>query len=286
MVMKRVLIIRVCAIGDFVLNLPVLTALHKLNPNAQFTLIGNEASMLLAREFIPVENVYSIELTPWSRLFYEPLPDLEFDCAIVWMKDPTVAANLRSSGIPNVCQADPFPLYGHAAEHLLRTLKMERPELPDLWVTQSEDVIVHPGSGSPKKVWPHFEELIERLPNALTLFSPLPLGEGHNFSNMRPSPALRAASPRGRGLRNLSLPEVSQHLRRCRAYIGNDSGITHLAAYLGCPTLALFGPTDPRVWGPLGRRSRIIWKSKLEDITVDEVLLALHATNARTRIDG
>jgi heptosyltransferase III len=293
MVMKRVLIIRVCAIGDFVLNLPALTALHKLNPNAQFTLVGNEASMVLAREFIPVENVYSIELTPWSRLFYEPLPDLEFDYAIVWMKDPTVATNLRLSGIPNVRGADPFPMYGHAAEHLLRTLKVEMRELPDLWGPQAEDVIVHPGSGSPKKVWPHFDELVTRLPNARTLFPPSPSGrgqgEGHNFDELRPSPAsLReSASPKGfQVLENLSLTEVSHHLRHCRAYIGNDSGITHLAAYLGCPAIALFGPTDPRVWGPLGRRSRIIWKSRLEDITVDEVLLALHATNARTRING
>jgi len=76
-------------------------------------------------------------------------------------------------------------------------------------------------------------------------------------------------------LQNLCLPEVFHHLRRCRAYIGNDSGITHLAAYLGCPTIALFGPTDPRVWGPIGRRARIIWKSKLEDITVDEVVQSI-----------
>jgi ADP-heptose:LPS heptosyltransferase len=129
MVMRRVLIIRVCAIGDFILNLPALTSFHNLNPDVQFTLVGNEASLVLAREFIPVENVYSIELPPWSRLFYEALPDLEFDEAIVWMKDPTVAANLRLSGIPNVRRADPFPRYGHAAEHLSRTLKLERPEL-------------------------------------------------------------------------------------------------------------------------------------------------------------
>jgi heptosyltransferase-3 len=266
--MKRVLIIRVCAIGDFILNLPTLVALHELNPNAQFTLAGNKASLALAKEFIPVENVYSMDLSPWPRLFYEAVPHLEFDYAIVWMKDPTVAANLRLSGIPDVHRADPFPMYGHAADHLLRTLKLERPELPDLWVPELEDVIVHPGSGSPKKIWPHFEELVERLPNALTLLPPSSL------------------QTRGRVLENLSLTEVSQHLRRCRAYIGNDSGITHLAAYLGCPTIALFGPTDPRVWGPLGRRSRIIWKSKLEDITVDEILLGLHAAHARTRING
>src|SRR5437899_3190184 len=81
----------------------------------------------------------------------------------------------------------------------------------------------------------------------------------------------------------LALPQVFQLLRRCRAYIGNDSGITHLAAYLGCPTVAIFGPTDPRVWGPIGRRSRVIWKAKLEDISVEEVLLALPCKPPRHR---
>jgi ADP-heptose:LPS heptosyltransferase len=198
-----------------------------------------------------VENVYSIESPPWSRLFYEALPDLEFDFAVVWMKDPVVAENLRQSGIPSVFRADPFPVYGHAADHLLSTLKLQRPELPDLWSPQSDDVIIHPGSGSPKKIWPRFNSLLELDSNAV------PLPEG------------------------LSLVEVSQYIRERRAYIGNDSGITHLAAYLGCPTVALFGPSDPRVFGPFGRRSRVIWKSKLEDITVQEVLQAVYGTYAR-----
>ena len=245
MAIKQILIIRVCAIGDFILNLPALTALQQRYPNARFTLVGNVASLELAREFVPVENIYSIESPPWSRLFYEALPDLEFDSAIVWMKDSAVAANLELTGIPSVYRADPFPTYGHAADHLLRTLKLEPPILPDLWSPQSDDIIIHAGSGSPKKNWPHFNALLGRVPNAW------PLSEG------------------------LSLIEVSQHLRLCRAYIGNDSGITHLAAYLGCPAIALFGPTDPRIWGPIGRRSRIIWKRKLEDITVDDVLLVL-----------
>ncbi|MBT5873470.1 MAG: glycosyltransferase family 9 protein, partial [Candidatus Latescibacteria bacterium] len=38
-----------------------------------------------------------------------------------------------------------------------------------------------------------------------------------------------------------------------------DTGITHLAAALGVPALALFGPTDPAVWGPRGRTVRILW---------------------------
>jgi heptosyltransferase III len=262
--MTRVLIVRVCAIGDFILNIPALTSLYKFYPNVEFTLLGNAGPLALAREFVPVENVYSIESPPWSRLFYERVPELKFDSAIVWMKDPIVADNLRLSGIPSVMRADPFPVIGHAADHLLRTLNLERPQLPDLWSPDSEKIIIHPGSGGVKKIWPHFEALLEKVTSAFVLLPPSPAEKGEN----------------------MSLTEVFQHLRRCRAYIGNDSGISHLAAYLGCPTISLFGPTDPRVWGPIGRRSRIIWKTKLEDITVNEVLNAIHATDTRTRIDG
>ena len=242
--MSKILIVRACAIGDFVLNLPALRALSHVHENTPFVFVGYPSTMDLAREFLPVEAIHSIESQPWSRLFHEPIPGLDFDSAVVWMKDPTVAENLRLSGIPEVLRADPFPTHGHAAGHLLRTLNLSAPPLPDLWKQECGEIIIHPGSGSARKNWPYFDELISRLPQALVL-------------------------------KNLSLREVAQRLRRCRAYIGNDSGITHLAAYLGCPTIALFGPTDPRTWGPFGRRSRIIWKTNLEDISVDEVLLPL-----------
>ena len=278
--MSKILIVRACAIGDFVLNLPALRALSQLHENSPFVLVGYPSTLEVAREFLPVEATHSIESQPWSRLFHEPIPDLDFDSAVVWMKDPSVADNLRLSGIPEVFRADPFPTHGHAASHLLRTLNLSAPPLPDRWRPESGKIIIHPGSGSPKKTWPYFEELTHRLgKQAISLWERVP-EERVRITDMRhacdPHPALRADLSQGeRFLSGLTLREVVGHLRRCRAYIGNDSGITHLAAYLGCPTIALFGPTDPRTWGPFGRRSRIIWKTNLEDISVDEVLLPL-----------
>jgi len=238
----KTLVVRACAIGDFVLNLPVLSVLQQKAPQMRFTLVGNPSSLDLAREFIAVDRIHSIDVQPWARLFYESVKNLDFDMAIVWMKDPVVANNLRASGISSIIHADPFPVFGHASDHLLRTLTLPRPPLPDLWEPTSSDIVVHPGSGSPKKNWPYYNELLRRLPSGCLL-------------------------PQDR-----SLGEISQYLRTVCAFIGNDSGITHLAAYIGCPTIALFGPTDPRSWGPIGRRSRVIWKSNLEDISVDEVL--------------
>src|SRR4051812_2052173 len=127
--MSKILIVRACAVGDFVLNLPALRALTQARENSPFVLVGYPSTLALASEFVPVQAIQSIEAQPWSRLFYEPIPGLDFDSAIVWMKDPAVADNLRLSCIPDVFRADPFPIYGHAATHLLRTLNLSVPPL-------------------------------------------------------------------------------------------------------------------------------------------------------------
>jgi ADP-heptose:LPS heptosyltransferase len=57
------------------------------------------------------------------------------------------------------------------------------------------------------------------------------------------------------------LYELACWLAGARLYIGNDSGITHLAAAAGAPALALFGPTDPAIWAPRGPNVRVVrWK--------------------------
>jgi heptosyltransferase-3 len=48
----------------------------------------------------------------------------------------------------------------------------------------------------------------------------------------------------------LTWPELTAMLAGARAFVGPDTSVTHLAAAAGCPTVALFGPTDPRLWGP------------------------------------
>src|SRR6266699_2077906 len=111
--MRKTLIIRTCAVGDFVVNLPALVALQQRHPGARFTLVGNPSTLALATEFVAVDSIASIDAQPWSQLFYQPIAGLEFDDAIVWMKDPVVAESLRSSGIPHVIRADPFPSFGH-----------------------------------------------------------------------------------------------------------------------------------------------------------------------------
>jgi ADP-heptose:LPS heptosyltransferase len=218
-------------------------------------LVGYPEILSLAKGFIPVEAIHSIESRPWAKLFTGPVPNLDFDTGWVWMKDPAVANHLRESGVREVFHAKAFPEDVHAAEHLLSTAGLPMPDLPDLWQEGDSRVIIHPGSGSPSKCWPWFKELAEQIPDSVILTGPCEM----QLETSRPQ------------LHGLGLQTVAEEIRSCRAFIGNDSGITHLAAYWGIPTIALFGPTNPRIWGPVGRRVTILWKSPLSTISVEDV---------------
>jgi hypothetical protein len=112
-------------------------------------------------------------------------------------------------------------------------------------------VILHPGSGGVAKCWP-LKQFIE-LAWALTQ------GGWHVHWLLGPAESERFVDQQldgeiGEVHCGLPLGVVLSMLAACRGYVGNDSGITHAAAALGRPTVALFGPTRPAVWGPRGRR--------------------------------
>src|SRR5205085_4474828 len=135
----------------------------------------------------------------------------------------------------------------HAADHLLTTTGLPAPPLPDLWKPGSSRVIIHPGSGSRNKCWPGFAQLAAEIPEAVMMTGPCESSDSFESLSLP-------------HLKDLTLQQAAREIQSCRLFIGNDSGITHIAAYWGCPTLALFGPTDPGVWGPVGRRVRVLWK--------------------------
>jgi heptosyltransferase-3 len=128
-------------------------------------------------------------------------------------------------------------------------------------------VAIHPGSGAEQKCWPvhRFADVIRQLwdPNGLDGHSHSVLllaGQADqkrihdilDFIGDPPEPDMLKV------MFDAPLLEVAQQLQQCSCYLGNDSGITHLAAMLGVPTVALFGPSDPAIWHPVGPAVRII----------------------------
>jgi ADP-heptose:LPS heptosyltransferase len=120
-------------------------------------------------------------------------------------------------------------------------------------------IVVHPFSGSKSKNWPldRFREAAERMPCAVEWVA-------------GPEQQLEGA------LRFESLCDLAEHIAGARLYIGNDSGITHLAVAVDVPTLALFGPTEPAIWAPRGENVTVLRGTPIESLPVTAVISTAH----------
>jgi ADP-heptose:LPS heptosyltransferase len=121
-------------------------------------------------------------------------------------------------------------------------------------------LVVAPGSGAKEKNWPrdYFREIIEWWQRSAG-------GKGRSLSgkvSVVLGPAEEAEYPfwtqHAAVARGLSLGQLAALLSLADVYLGNDSGVTHLAAAVGAKTIALFGPTDPAEWAPRGRDIEVI----------------------------
>lgn len=112
-------------------------------------------------------------------------------------------------------------------------------------LARQEFAVIHPFSGSARKNWPleKFRGMAAKLERVMPIRWCAGAGD----------PPLEGA------VRIDDLWELARWLARARLYVGNDSGITHLAAAVGTPVLALFGASDPRIWAPRGENVRVAW---------------------------
>ncbi len=117
-------------------------------------------------------------------------------------------------------------------------------------------VLIHPGSGSRQKCW-HWENFIQTASdlktNGLQPVFLLGPAEQERFEDT----AIQAIR-QFHVLENLSLTQVLQVLTQADGFLGNDSGIAHLAAGMSKKTLALFGPSNPVQYAPRGKNVQIL----------------------------
>lgn len=299
---RRVLVLRGGALGDFIVTLPTLVALRKHWPDARIALAGNRAAAELALRRGLLDAVHSQHEARWGALFgSEPLPGdfsawlSDFDLVINFWPDPDGDLRRRfplREGQQWISAAA-VPSRAPAAAHYagaLRPLGIEPETLcplldagPDPALTpEARTVAIHPGSGSAAKNWPaeRWLDLMARLASPVLLvlgaaeervwgrladtgFPNLPL------AHRAPDAPLRVA-------RNLSLEELARELRGCRLFLGHDSGVSHLAAASGVPSILLFGPTDPAVWAPPAPWVTVVrGDPDLSAITPDDLLEAI-----------
>jgi len=299
----RILVLRGGAIGDFVLTLPAFSALRSRWPEAVIEIVGYPHIAELALAGGLVDRITSLDKADMARFFsLKPQFSEEqrqyvasFDLVISYLYDPdqTVCRNMKGLGVSNFVYGSPIVREGHAVDHLLRPLEelaiypenepypCLAPAAPVLAEGRRRAgalgrrlAVLHPGSGSARKNWPleRFLALAARVTDHLALTPVLLLGEAdqaivERLDAMRPNMSL---------LKELSLVQTAGVLSACAAFVGNDSGITHLAAALGRPAVAVFGPTDAATWGPRGPNVAVCASGAadgaLEDVGVETVL--------------
>jgi heptosyltransferase III len=123
-----------------------------------------------------------------------------------------------------------------------------------------QPIVLHPGSGGLRKVWPlkNWWALLRFL--CKHQCGPVYLSLGPADERLR-NFAGEAERLGAVMLDGLSLSRLAAFLSECRLFIGSDSGVSHLAALVGIPTVVMFGPTDPGIWAPRGPNVRVLQES-------------------------
>ncbi len=293
MAKPKLLILRGGAIGDFVLTLPAIKALRKQWPDAYIEIIGYPHIANLAHAGGLVNKISSLDKADAAR-YFSLSPSLSekeieyirsFDLIISYLYDPTsiVTTNLYKAGAKQVIYGSPIVESMHAVDHLIKPLETlaiypEETEYPEIKLSKEaaasgkkrvkdigKDIVaIHPGSGSPAKNWPldKFLELAEQIKKQMSLSPMFIIGEADRDIADKINEK-KCAIPL---LTDCSLVELAEALSACRAYVGNDSGVTHVATALGVPVIVLFGPSNHEIFGPRNSRSMVV---KSDEPTTD-----------------
>ncbi len=282
MLRRNVLIFHNAALGDFVMTWPVAMAMGRVLAQSRIVYVtssqkGQLAERLISVEYNDVENGWhGLHQDDPSSLAETPAKLLKsMQMAIVFSqaRDDRFIGNVqRIAGDAPVLHLSPNPPAGvHVWQHQLAQLESSpvlrsaveqvQKVVADQGVVASpakgKTVIIHPGSGAGRKNWPidRFVEVAMML-KAKGREVIVTLGEVERDR-------LGSAADRLAGVAKLRHCETTHDLLDAlggaSAYIGNDSGPTHLAAAMGKRVVALFGPTsDAASWRPMGPGVRVL----------------------------
>ena len=272
------------ALGDLLLAVPAIRSLRLCYPNHRFVLCAQEQAAALLGASNLVDEWVGFQGAGCAALFTGSRPEdpVLLDClsrcdlAVAWVRDEAgmLATGLKTCGAVDAVVQSPFAQVLNAVHQSDRYAEILGEKVADVSKVSSllmpEDLrreaqahlqscgvslnrpfaLLHPGSGSRHKcmspsIWRSVTQALNEqgLPSLLL--------EG---------PADRAVmqdlldhlSGRPILLRDLPLRPLAGVLTLADLFVGHDSGVTHLAALLGVPTVALFGPTDPARWAPRG----------------------------------
>ncbi len=266
----RILFITASRIGDAVLSTGLLAYLAERNPDARFTVACGTAAASLFQSAPFVETVIPMVkrrraghwLDLWRQTagtFWHQVVDLR-GSAMGWVV-PTLKRRIIKSSWET----------RHRLLHLSALLGVDQPLAPVLWASPAQEseaarlmgdgpvLALGAGANWAPKQWPaeRFAALTERLTGAGGILDGarvLVLGTEAERSSIAPLIAAVPAERRIDLIGRADLPTAFACLKRASLFVGNDSGLMHIAAASGSPTLGLFGPSSEAFYGPFGPR--------------------------------
>jgi ADP-heptose:LPS heptosyltransferase len=270
---KDLLIIHQGALGDFILTFPAVIRLHEYFDGID--VLCQSGLGKLAKSLGIVKNYYPLEAAYVATLFSDIIdPKVKtllapYTNVILFTRSEQLKQTVAEiTSVPVCCISPKPPEYArtHLTKFVLENLihcgliKKPTAAVEDIFLDYrrrgakySQKVLLHAGAGSIRKRWP-LSDFIEvaALLEADGLNPEFILGpaEEDMVENLQhPDRTVHALS---------DLLELTDLLKSAAGYIGNDSGASHLAAFLGLPTTVIFGPADPKRWTPVGRNVTIV----------------------------
>jgi ADP-heptose:LPS heptosyltransferase len=280
-----VLFIAPSGISEAVLASGLLKKLHDEAPNPSFTIVANRKVAPLFAGLPKVERVLVTERKGSPRRWFGPLGPMRARrwSLVVDMPARVISGRLRPKGRP-LKHADEEP--AHKLIEAARLMRLEDdPPTPFLFVGPEEEaraaqltagegpiLAVSPSAEWVGKAWPieRFAEVARRLRapgGALAGARIMLLGEKVDANQVE---SMRSVAPKDLIIDLVGKEDpltVFAALKHARLFIGNDTGFAQLAAAAGAPTLALFGPSDDRIWRPWGEAVRVVRGAR----TLDEL---------------
>ena len=289
---QKILIVHQGAVGDLILSLPSLYALRCAFPGHHVEVMGYPAILSLIHKRFYADAISSIDRASVAALYREqPAAGSEI-CSYLQQfeqififggpSQSCFVGNIRHISGAAVYHIAVFPeSEEHVTDFQLKNLEAiglaANNRIPKIFLLPADHksardflrsreiapgrtplAAIHPGSGGKKKLWPpeHVISLVTRLYERFK--GGILIIEGPADREIVGSIIEDLSSVPYTLISSSSLPLLAGIIQASCVYVGNDSGITHLAAALGLPALGVFGPTEPAIWGPRGPRVRIL----------------------------
>jgi ADP-heptose:LPS heptosyltransferase len=263
---SRLLVMHPGALGDLVFTFPILQGLRRQWDSLDLLCAGNLGALAAHLGF--ADKFFALESARFAGLYQPRIADprlvdflMEYEAVLLFSLSELPQMAIQSAEGPAVHRILPRPPVEervHVSQFICNGLEMlgmypEAAPPVERKGRVAGSVILHPGSGSPRKNWPleRFVDVRSRLREK---------GASTRFLLGPADCALRD------GLSEYSeeiivpenLVELAERLQAAGGLIGNDSGVSHLAAFLGVPTVAVFGPSDPLRWRPFGAQVAVV----------------------------